>query len=80
MKTIIITNGTSKETEKAICIKARVSFNGNEFKEREVWVPKSLCAITGTNTAEVEDWFLSKLSWKNAFHGYAMHFDRPINC
>lgn len=77
MKTMILTNGIAKETEKALCVKARVSFNGNEYKEREVWMPKSVCDNVQERAMEVEDWFLAKLSWKYSFHGHTMHFDAP---
>ena len=80
MKTTIFTNGISKESDKAILVKCLVSYNANANKEREIWMPKSVTANVTSNTIDVEDWFLNKLSSANAFHGYRMTFERGIIC
>lgn len=82
MKTTIFTNGIVKETEKAILVKALVTWNDNGYKEREIWMPKSVVTVVDDarkgEILDVEDWFIDKLSAQNAFHGYRMSFDRPI--
>ena len=78
MTTKIYINGIAKESEKAICIIALVSYNANAPKEREIWMPKSVCKVTAEHVAEVADWFLSKTSEQNAFHGYRMNFETFI--
>lgn len=75
MRTSIIINGISKESEKALCINCPVSYNANAPKGRDIWVPKSLCEIVNDQVVAVEDWFLAKLSGQNAFHGYRMNFE-----
>lgn len=69
-----------KESEKAICLKLLVSFNGNT-SVRDVWFPKSVCEIKDADydktgkRAFVADWFLRKAETANAFAGYAMRFE-----
>lgn len=75
MNTNIIINGIAKETEKAICVIALVSYNANAPKERNIWIPKSLCKIVNERVAAVADWFVEKLRNDNAFHGYRMNFE-----
>lgn len=76
MRTNIVINGISKESEKAICVRAMVNYNDNASKEREIWLPRSVVTVTGDNVASVEDWFLDKCSLQNAFHGYRMNFEK----
>lgn len=82
MKTTIFTNGIVKETEKAILVKALVTWNDNGYKEREIWMPKSVVTVADDarkgEILDVEEWFINKLSAQNVFHGYRMSFDRPI--
>lgn len=75
MATRIYIKGIAKESEKAICIIAPVSYNANGTKDREIWMPKSVCKVITKNIAEVADWFLAKTSEQNAFHGYRMNFE-----
>ncbi|MCR5352399.1 MAG: hypothetical protein K6E35_07925 [Bacteroidales bacterium] len=75
MKTKIIINGIVKESEKAICINAPVSYNANAPKGRDIWMPKSVASVISERIAVVEDWFLAKLSEQNAFRGYRMNFE-----
>lgn len=63
-----------KETEKAICVTAKVTFNGNKAHERDIWLPKSVVTEIYENSITVKDWFVNKLEWQNAFKGYAMRF------
>ena len=78
MKSTICINGISRRSDKAILVNALVNYNSNASKEREIWMPKSVIEEVSDNFIKVEDWFLQKLSWQNAFHGYQMNFDRAI--
>lgn len=75
MKANICINNIVKESEKAILLNVPVSYNANAPKGRDIWMPKSLCSIVNEHVALVEDWFLTKLSEQNAFHGYRMNFE-----
>jgi len=75
MATNIIINGIAKESEKAICLICLVSYNANAPKERNIWMPKSVCKVVNEHVAEVADWFLAKTRDENAFHGYRMNFE-----
>lgn len=78
MREPIFINKVEKETEKAICLNCDVTFNDNGYKARNIWFPKSVCSVVGEGIAEVEDWFLQKVSEQNAFHGYLMSFNTPV--
>lgn len=78
MKSLICIEGIAAETAKAVCVNAIVSFNANKTSTRKVWMPRSVVANATEKLIEVEEWFLSKLSEQNAFHGYRMNFERPI--
>lgn len=77
MKTTIINHGIVKETEKSICCTVIVNWGEGNWKEKNIWFPKSLCEIrreNGTEWIDVEEWFTDKLSRENSFHGYRMNF------
>lgn len=78
MKTTICIKGIERTTEKAALVNALVNYNDNASKVRQIWMPLSVITINGNEFLEVEGWFLSKLSQQNAFHGYAMNFERPV--
>lgn len=75
MKANIHITGIVKETEKALCVTARVCYNNNLPKSRNIWIPKSLIGHVAENNISVETWFLDKLGWQNEFHGYVMAFE-----
>ena len=76
----ICINGLVKETEKAVCLACYVNFNANKSIIRNLWFPKSVCEVSkGRTLADVKGWFLEKLERENAFKGWEMSFDRPIN-
>lgn len=74
MKKEIVIESIAKETEKAILVEAKVSYNDNLPKARTFWMPKSLVEIVNDRIIMVEDWFIGKLEKENAFHGYYMRF------
>lgn len=76
MKKEIVIESIARETEKAILVEAKVSYNDNLPKARTFWMPKSLVEMCeDSRLLKVEDWFLKKLSFENAFHGYHMEFN-----
>lgn len=79
MTTSIFFNSIVKETAKAVLVSVNVYFNANAPKAREMWMPKSVIVSQTESLLEVKSWFIEKQMNENAFHGYRMNFETPVN-
>lgn len=68
-------NSIEAETEKAVKLNVTVQWGDGKWHEKLMWFPKSQITLDKKfETAELAEWFYSKLSWDNSFHGYLMYF------
>ena len=77
MRTDIILHNIVKETEKSLCCTVVVNWGEGNWKQKDIWFPKSLCDVfnfNGKDWVSVENWFIDKLSRENSFKGYRMNF------
>lgn len=79
MTTSIFINNIVKETAKAVLVSLNVHYNANAPKAREMWMPKSVIVSQSENLMEIKSWFIEKQMNDNAFHGYRMNFETPVN-
>ncbi len=68
-------NKIESETEKAVKLNVAVQWGDGKWHEKLMWFPKSQITLDKVHeTAQLADWFYSKLSKENMFHGYMMYF------
>lgn len=70
----IVFNKLVKETPKAYLLNFSVSWGMGGSKEKDLWIPKSLCDIDGDHVF-IDSLFVQKLMQDNEYKGYRMQFD-----
>ena len=78
MTTILFIERIEKETEKALQITLKVQWGSGKWHEKTFWFPKSVATLDGDKMIDVKTWFVEKMQNENAFNGYRMKFNEPV--